>query len=104
MSTLSDHEEHHPKEKEYIKIAVILAIVTAAEVGVYYVPSLRSLLVPILLSMAVVKFAMVAMWFMHLKFDSKTFRRFFVLGIVLALAVFGIVLWTFTYAVRPVAA
>ena len=101
---MTGHEENHPKDKEYVKIAVILAVVTAAEVGVYYVSALKALLVPILLSMAFVKFVMVAMWFMHLKFDSKTFRRFFVLGIVLALIVFGIVLWTFTFAVRPAVA
>jgi hypothetical protein len=39
---------------------------------------------------------MVAGYFMHLKFDSSTFRRFFVTGIVLALLVFGVVLvWFF---------
>ena len=95
------NEDHHPKESEYVKIAVILAMITAAEVAVYYISSLKAIIVPVLLSMAFVKFVLVALWFMHLKFDSKTFRRFFVLGIVLALAVFGIVLWTFTYAIRP---
>ena len=94
------HEHDHPKEKEYVKIAIILAVVTGMEVGVYYIESLRSLLVPILLSMAFVKFVLVAMWFMHLKYDSKTFRRFFVLGMVLALFVFGIVFWTFYLAER----
>lgn len=95
------HGEHHPSDMEYIKIAVILALVTGAEVIVYYIRSLRPLIVPILLSMAVVKFAMVALWFMHLKFDSRVFRRFFVLGIILALAVFGIVLATFAAGPGP---
>jgi len=94
----------HPSEKEYIKIAVILSIVTALEVGVYYVPSLKRLLVPILLTMAVVKFALVAMWFMHLKFDNPLFRRFFVLGLVLALVVFGIALATFSAVIPDVPA
>jgi hypothetical protein len=37
---------------------------------------------------------------MHLKFDSKIFRRFFILGIILAMAIYGVVLWTFTFADR----
>ena len=92
---------NHPTQKEYVKIAVILAVVTAAEVAVYYIKSMRPIIVPVLLSMATVKFALVAMWFMHLRFDSKVFRRLFVLGIVLSLIVFGIVLVTFTVVIRP---
>ena len=87
--------EHHPSPKKYVWIAIFLAIVTAAEVAIYYVPALRSALVPILLVFAVIKFAMVALYFMHLRFDSPIFKRFFVTGIVLALLVFGVVLWFF---------
>ena len=78
-----------------MKVAIILAIVTALEVAIYYVPSIRDFLVPSLLIFAVIKFVMVGAYFMHLKFDSPIFRRFFVVGIVLALAVFGVVLWFF---------
>jgi cytochrome c oxidase subunit 4 len=80
----------HPSPLAYVKVAAVLAVVTLAEVAVYYVSSLRALLVPLLLSMSAVKFFLVAMWFMHLKFDSKMFRRLFVLGIVLAIGVYGI--------------
>jgi hypothetical protein len=44
---------------------------------------------------AVVKFVMVGGYFMHLKFDSPIFRRFFVTGLLLAMVVFGVVLWFF---------
>jgi cytochrome c oxidase subunit IV len=87
--------EKHPDPAEYIKIAIVLAIVTALEVAIYYVTALRDLLVPFLLAFAVIKFALVVMWFMHLRFDSKIFRRLFVFGLVLALIVFGVVLWSF---------
>ena len=43
---------------------------------------------PVLLVMMVVKFAMVAGWFMHLKFDSNLFTRLFVSGLVLAVFVY----------------
>lgn len=91
-----EHELHdHPSPRKYVWIAIILAIVTALEVGIYYVPALESLLVPSLIVFAVIKFIMVALYFMHLKFDSKIFRRFFITGIVLAFAVFTVVLLTF---------
>jgi hypothetical protein len=35
------------------------------------------------------------LWFMHLRFDSRMFRRLFTTGIVLALIVYTIVLTTF---------
>lgn len=98
------HEREHPSEGEYVKIAAILAAITALEVGVYYVSSLRRLLIPILLTMAFVKFGMVALWFMHLKFDNRLFRRFFVLGLVLALVVFAVALATFSVVIPDVPA
>jgi cytochrome c oxidase subunit IV len=86
---------HHPDPIEYVKVAVVLAVVTALEVGMYYVTALRDVLVPLLIAFAVIKFALVVLWFMHLRFDSKIFRRLFVFGLVLALLVFGVVLWNF---------
>jgi cytochrome c oxidase subunit IV len=87
--------EHHPSPRQYVNIGIILAIITAAEVGIYYVPALEDLLVPFLIAFAVVKFVMVASWFMHLRFDSRLFRRLFVTGIVLAIIVFAVALATF---------
>ncbi|MGH2758480.1 MAG: cytochrome C oxidase subunit IV family protein, partial [Actinomycetota bacterium] len=75
------HERPHPGPGEYIKVAVILAIVTAIEVAAYYVTSLPdSVLSAALLVMMVIKFAFVGLWFMHLRFDSPIFRRLFVGG------------------------
>lgn len=99
-NSLEEHTHDHPSEFQYVKVAIFLGIVTALEVAVVYIGALESLLVPILGTMMVVKFLAVAAYFMHLKFDSKIFRRFFVLGILLAIAIFGIVLWTFTVADR----
>ncbi|MGH9189600.1 MAG: cytochrome C oxidase subunit IV family protein [Acidimicrobiales bacterium] len=85
----------HPSDLDYVKVAVILALITGAEVAVYYVESLKGLLVPILAVFSTLKFAIVVMWFMHLRFDSRIFRRLFVAGLVLALFVYSIVLATF---------
>ncbi|MFN2488601.1 MAG: cytochrome C oxidase subunit IV family protein [Actinomycetota bacterium] len=86
---------HHPTPRKYVTIAVILALITAVEVGIYYVESIHVVLVPSLITFAFLKFFLVATWFMHLRFDSKLFRRLFVTGLVLALIVFTIVLVTF---------
>jgi cytochrome c oxidase subunit IV len=87
------HGEHaHPSESQYVKVALILATITGIEVAVYYISGLKRVLVPILLVLAVTKFSMVALWFMHLRFDSKLFRRLFVTGIVLAIIVYTIFL------------
>lgn len=85
----------HPSPKEYIRIAIILALVTAAEVGVYYLEISRGLLIPLLLGFAAVKFALVVLWFMHLRFDSRTYARFFMLGLAGAVTLFMVVLLTF---------
>jgi heme/copper-type cytochrome/quinol oxidase subunit 3 len=90
----SDHGEGHPNELAYVKVAIVLALVTMAEVAVYYISSLQTLLVPLLLVMSAFKFFLVTMWFMHLKFDSKLFRRLFLVGLVLAPAVFAVLIVT----------
>ena len=90
-------EHAHPSDLEYIKVAIVLAAITLAEVLVYYVEALEDFLVPILLVMSAFKFVIVVLWFMHLRFDSRLFRRFFVTGLLLALFVYLIVLTTFHF-------
>jgi len=85
----------HPTEKTYVGIALILGVITSVEVAVYYVKALKGVLVPILLALSLVKFSMVVLWFMHLRFDSRLFRRLFVVGLLLAVFVYTIVLTTF---------
>ncbi|HVL26535.1 MAG TPA: cytochrome C oxidase subunit IV family protein [Acidimicrobiales bacterium] len=89
-------EHHHPSDREYIKIAIILAVITAVEVVLYYVEdALGGLVVPSLIILSLAKFVLVVLWFMHLRFDSRLFRRFFVAGLLLATFVYLIVLTTF---------
>jgi len=85
----------HPSPKEYVRIAIVLGVITAAEVAVYYMELARGLLIPLLFVFAAIKFALVVLWFMHLKFDSKTYARFFMLGLAGAVTLFTIVLLTF---------
>lgn len=78
----------HPTELFYIKIAIILAVVTGVEVGLYYTDFGDAATNGALLVLAAVKFVMVAAYFMHLKFDNKILRRLFITGFVLAVLVY----------------
>jgi cytochrome c oxidase subunit IV len=86
----------HPGPREYVKVAIVLAIATALEVALYYIKDIpHGLFVGLLLFFAAVKFGLVALWFMHLRFDSKVFKQLFVTGIILAAMVYTIVLSAF---------
>jgi cytochrome c oxidase subunit IV len=88
------HREH-PSAKEYIRIGLILAVLTAFEVWLSYSDLNHTAMIAMLLSAAVIKFALVAMWFMHLRFDDRRYARFFVMGIVGASTLYLIVLLIF---------
>jgi cytochrome c oxidase subunit IV len=84
----------HPSPLRYVLIAVVLSAITAAEVSLYYVTGSipDAVIIVLLLAFAVVKFSLVAAWYMHLRTDRPIFARFFVLGIVAAITLFLIVL------------
>ena len=88
-------EHPHPEPRTYVIIAIWLAIATAIEVGLYYLEMPDGLMIGLLLFFAIVKFTLVVLYFMHLKFDAIIFRRLMMTGIVLALSVYIIVLLTF---------
>ncbi len=94
-----EHSVHtHPSDAQYVLIAAILALITAAEVSTYYIGFFKDSFIATLaalIPMMIVKFAMVVAFFMHLRFDHKLFRAVFITGIVLATAVYMIVLFTF---------
>ena len=89
-------EEHaHPGPRVYILVALWLAFATALEVGLYYLDMPDGLFIGLLMFFMVIKFSLVVAYFMHLKFDAPIFRRLMITGIVLAIAVYSIVLATF---------
>lgn len=73
------HVEHHPQWSTYWKVALVLGLITVGEVWMYYVPAIvRSrVFVPGLLTLSAMKFAIVVMFYMHLKYDHKLFRALF---------------------------
>ena len=83
---VSGEEHHHPGWSTYWKVATILTIITIVEVWAYYIPSFVAsrAFVPSLLAMSAIKFAIVVMFYMHLKYDHKLFRSLFVGPLIIA--------------------
>jgi cytochrome c oxidase subunit 4 len=96
----SPAHEHgdHPDARQYVLIAVVLVILTGIEVATSYLEGHvnSNILITALALMAATKFFLVAAWFMHMKMDAPLFRRLFVIGIVGASCVYGIVLLVFS--------
>ena len=83
-----ENESHHPSFMQYVVVAVILFAVTIVEflliwdtVGVS--DDLGASKIPILIILSAFKFAVVIMFYMHLKFDPNLFSVLFVSGLAL---------------------
>jgi len=101
--SLDAHDEHGgghgASDRQYIIIALILALITAAEVSISYI-DVGPVFLPALLIMMAVKFFIVVSYFMHLKFDNKIFSFMFYLGLILAVGVYCAALATFQFFSR----
>lgn len=88
------HGGDHATPGTYAKIGLVLFVLTALEVGLYEITygehagptgqSIMPFFVPLLLLLSAAKFALVAMYYMHLKNDSKLFTTVFVFPIIIA--------------------
>ncbi len=86
------------KHPNYILIWVYLAVLTAAELGLALeLPISRNLKLVLLMVLAVWKALLVAMFFMHLKFERWNLRILFIvplpLAVILILAVLTEKIW-----------
>lgn len=77
----------HPTWKQYKWVALILTLITVVEVWVYYIPSFvaSAAFVPSLLVMSAVKFGIVVLFYMHLKYDHRIFRALFTGPLIIAI-------------------
>ena len=77
----------HATVGTYVLIGVILTVITAVEVAIFYIPALERVLVPVLLTLSAAKFVIVVLFYMHLRYDSPVFSRVFFGPMLLALVV-----------------
>jgi len=87
----------HPTPMTYFKVAMTLVVITAIEVVVFFFESLSYGIIPILAILSLVKFALVAMFYMHLKYDHRIFSTMFVAGFILAFLVIFALLGLFQW-------
>ena len=93
----SAHEAEHPRDVLYIKVAAALFVLTGLEVYSSYADWMGAAFIPVLLIMMMVKFVLVVLFFMHLRFDAKIFGRLFWTGFFLAISVYIAALATFQF-------
>jgi cytochrome c oxidase subunit 4 len=95
--TATEHDQPHASSGKYIQIASVLFLLTALEVLLYEacfghlkegMPALAASLSPyfveLLLILSAFKFWLVAMFYMHLKFDLKILSWLFGFSLVIA--------------------
>ena len=75
---MSETHKEHPSPTKYVQIAIVLAILTAIEVALYYTEDIvGALAAPLLIVLAVGKFVIVVGWFMHLRYENSLINKFF---------------------------
>jgi cytochrome c oxidase subunit 4 len=75
-------------------VGLILGVLTSIEVAIYYMGIAHGVLVGFLLAFSAMKFVLVVLWFMHLRYDSRLFSTLFTGGMLLVMALFVVVLTT----------
>ena len=69
---MSEIHVEHPTPKKYVQIAIVLGVLTAIEIALYYTEDIVGVFTdPLLIILAVGKFVIVVGWFMHLRFENK---------------------------------
>ena len=72
-------KRHRPN---YVGVFIVLAVLTAVEIGVTRLPVPR---IPILVPLALLKSALVAMFYMHLRFDRRIYTTLFAFGLLMGI-------------------
>ena len=93
-------ESRHPTFRQYLTVAVVLFVITIVEFLLIYpragiVDYLGPSKIPLLVGLSAIKFAIVIMFYMHLKFDNRLFGSIFMSGLILGFAVVVAVLTLF---------
>jgi cytochrome c oxidase subunit 4 len=88
---MQSHNQHqdkpHPSLKLYLGIGAILTIVTLIEVLVFYLSIPGGILVSLFIVLSLAKFALVVLFFMHLRYDHRIFGTLFTGSLLLAMGI-----------------
>jgi cytochrome c oxidase subunit IV len=107
MTTVETHDDHaapaahadgHVEHSDflYIKVAIVLAVMTAVEVWLSYAGLPSPWTTVFLIALMILKFWTVVSFFMHLRWDHRWFSYLFYTGLFLSIAVYVAFLTTFS--------
>ena len=88
----TDAPQPHAKPN-YMGVFAILAVLTAVEVGVAFVGLSRTLTILVLLGLAVWKAVLVALYYMHLRYEPRRLHLL-VLSPLILIAILMLSVWT----------
>jgi cytochrome c oxidase subunit IV len=93
------HDQHaHPTPGLYLKVAVVLFVLTALEVlGAGLRPVIEPIVVELLIVLSAAKFVLVAMFYMHLKQDPRLLANLFVMPLLIAAVIIAALIILFQY-------
>ena len=97
------HQDRHPTFRQYVVVATLLFVITIVEFLLIWdragiSDDLGASKVPLLIALSAVKFAVVIMFYMHLKFDHPVFTRILLGGAFIAFVAMLWVLALFSYS------
>ncbi|MCS7207087.1 MAG: cytochrome C oxidase subunit IV family protein [Dehalococcoidia bacterium] len=95
------HPSHTPEQRHVVHkagpktcalVALVLTVITLIEVGMFpgyplYFEAMRPVLVPLFLLLGAGKFALVAAFYMHLKYDTPILAGIFAFGMTVGTAI-----------------
>jgi caa(3)-type oxidase subunit IV len=108
MHTVAHAEavHEHPTPGLYLRVAITLFVLTAMEVACYEVArrpdaplhgAVGPVVIPILIVLSAVKFALVAMFYMHLKQDQQILSNVFIFALIIAAGIIVALMIIFSY-------
>jgi cytochrome c oxidase subunit 4 len=97
QAQMHEPEFHHPGARIYVTIAVFLTVLTAMEIAVFYISAMRPVMVPLLLILSAAKFALVVMFYMHLKYDNWLLSSVLLFPLMIAAFLLFALMFLFAY-------
>lgn len=96
MATHSDEVNTHAHPRpNYLLVFVGLALLTAIEVGITYLPIPDAIVTASLLAFMVFKVILVALFYMHLRVDSKWFAYVFLIPLPFMVLILSALYFTY---------
>lgn len=93
-SIQNSQESRTRPQPNYLGVFIALAVLTLLELGVTYMDLPR---IPLLVPLAIIKASLVALFYMHLRYDRKIFSVLFIFGVIMGIGL----IFSFIFLFQP---